>query len=143
MGIHDVARTVGRIALGGTLLFTGISHLTVAREEFQAQVPSWMPVDPDLVVLVSGVAEIGLGAALVALPRRKVPVGWLTGAFFVAIFPGNVAQYVEGKDGFGLDTDRARLIRLFFQPVLVAWALWSTGAWRAWRQGPERGDPAP
>lgn len=143
MGIHDVVRTVGRIALGGTLLFTGISHLTVAREEFQAQVPSWMPVDPDVVVLGSGVAEIGLGAALVALPRWKVPVGWLTGAFFVAIFPGNVAQYVEGKDGFGLDTDRARLIRLFFQPVLVAWALWSTGAWRAWRQGPERGDPAP
>lgn len=138
MGIHDVVRTVGRIALGGTLLFTGISHLTVAREEFQAQVPSWMPVDPDVVVLGSGVAEIGLGAALVALPRWKVPVGWLTGAFFVAIFPGNVAQYVEGKDGFGLDTDRARLIRLFFQPVLVAWALWSTGAWKSWRQSRRR-----
>lgn len=135
MSIGSILRTTGRIALGGTLLFTGISHLTLAREEFQAQVPSWFPADPDLVVLASGVAEIGLGAALVALPRWKVPVGWATGAFFVAIFPGNIAQYVEGKDGFGLDTDQARLTRLFFQPVLVAWALWSTEAWKTWREG--------
>ncbi|OLT40176.1 hypothetical protein BJF86_05030 [Serinicoccus sp. CNJ-927] len=135
MSIGSIARTVGRLALGGTLIFTGVSHLTVAREEFQAQVPSWVPVDPDLVVVLSGVAEVGLGAALVALPRWKVPVGWATGAFFVAIFPGNIAQYVEGKDGFGLDTDQARLTRLFFQPVLVAWALWSTEAWKTWREG--------
>ncbi|WP_151526489.1 DoxX family protein [Serinicoccus kebangsaanensis] len=135
MGLADVLRTGGRLLLGGTLLFTGVSHLTVAREEFQAQVPSWVPLDPDLVVVLSGVAELGLGAALVALPRWKVPVGWATGAFFVAIFPGNIAQYVEGKDGFGLDTDQARLTRLFFQPVLVAWALWSTEAWKTWRQG--------
>ena len=138
MSIGSTVRTIGRLALGGTLLFTGVSHLTVAREEFQAQVPSWMPLDPDLVVLGSGIAEVGLGAALVALPRWKVPVGWATGAFFVAIFPGNIAQYVEGKDGFGLDTDQARLTRLFFQPVLVAWALWSTGAWKAWREGARR-----
>ncbi|WP_298889600.1 hypothetical protein [uncultured Serinicoccus sp.] len=130
MDLHRLARTTGRVLLGGTLLFTGVSHLTVARQEFQAQVPSWVPVDPDVVVVLSGVAEVGLGAALVALPRWRVPVGWATAAFFVAIFPGNIAQYVEGKDGFGLDTDRARLVRLFFQPVLVAWALWSTGAWR-------------
>ena len=135
MSIGSIARTVGRLALGGTLIFTGVSHLTVAREEFQAQVPSWVPVDPDLVVVLSGVAEVGLGSALVALPRWKVPVGWATGAFFVAIFPGNIAQYVEGKDGFGLDTDQARLTRLFFQPVLVAWALWSTEAWKTWREG--------
>ncbi|ANS80119.1 putative membrane protein [Serinicoccus hydrothermalis] len=134
MSFGSIARTVGRIALGGTLIFTGTSHLTVAREEFQAQVPSWVPLDPDLVVVLSGIAEVGLGAALVALPRWKVPVGWAAGAFFVAIFPGNIAQYVEGKDGFGLDTDQARLTRLFFQPVLVAWALWSTEAWKTWRE---------
>ena len=47
-------------------------------------------------------------------------------AFFVAIFPGNISQYVNGIDAFGLDTERARLVRLFFQPLLVAWALWAT-----------------
>ncbi len=104
------------------------------REEFQAQVPTWVPLDPDFVVVASGVVELGLGAALILAPARYRPaVGGVAAAFFVAIFPGNISQYVTGTDAFGLDSDRARLVRLFFQPVLVAWALWSTGAWRAWR----------
>lgn len=129
------ARTVGRVLLGGILAFAGTSHLTFAREEFQAQVPSWFPVGTDAVVVGSGVVEIALGTALVAAPRRYRPwVGAAAAAFFVAIFPGNVAQYVERKDGFGLDTDAKRLARLPFQAVLVAWSLWSTGARRAWRE---------
>ncbi|WP_024285310.1 hypothetical protein [Cellulomonas sp. KRMCY2] len=128
------ARTVGRIALGGFLAFTGTAHLTVSRHEFQAQVPSWIPLDPDVVVLGSGVVEIALGAALLATPRRhRWLVGWVVAAFFVGVFPGNVSQYLTGTDGFGLDTDAARAIRLAFQPLLVLWALWSTGGWRAWR----------
>ena len=133
------ARTIGRVLLGGILAFAGTSHLTFAREEFQAQVPSWVPVGTDAVVVGSGVVEIALGAALVAAPRRFRPwVGAAAAAFFVAIFPGNVAQYVEQKDGFGLDTDAKRLARLPFQAVLVLWSLWSTGAWRAWRESRAR-----
>lgn len=124
----DRVRTAARWLLGGALVYAGVAHLTTAREEFQAQVPEWFPVDADLVVLVSGVAEIALGVSLLAWRSRRVEVGLATAAFFIAVFPGNVAQYVEGTDAFGLDSDRARLIRLFFQPVLVAWALWSTGA---------------
>lgn len=131
---RDWPRAVGRIALGLALAGAGTAHLTVARDEFQAQVPSWVPIDPDPVVLASGVVEVGLGVALLASRRYRPVVGWVTAAFFVAIFPGNVAQYVEAEDAFGLDTDRARFVRLFFQPVLVAWALWSTGAWRSWRR---------
>jgi uncharacterized membrane protein len=120
--------------LGGALGFAGTSHLTFSRDEFQAQVPDWFPIDHDLVVVASGLVEILLGAALLSGRRRHL-VGWIVAAFFVVILPGNVAQYLEGTDGFGLDTERKRFIRLFFQPVLVAWALWSTGAWRAWRDG--------
>jgi len=134
-----VVRTLGRLALGGALLATGIGHLTTLRQEFQAQVPPWLPLDPDLVVVASGVAELGLGAALVVSPRALRPaVGWTTAAFFVAIFPGNVSQYLTGTDAFGLNSDTARPGRLFFQPVLIAWALWSTGAWAACRR---RGTP--
>lgn len=122
-----------RWLLGGALLFAGIGHLTAQRAEFQAQVPSWFPVDADLVVVVSGIVEILLGAALIALPKRRVLVGTVVAAFFVIIFPGNIAQWIEGTDAFGLDTDTARFARLFFQPVLVAWALWCTGAWQTWR----------
>lgn len=125
----DRLRTPGRWALGAALLVAGIGHLTTQREEFQAQVPSWFPVDADTVVLASGVVEILFGGALLS-GRRRVAVGWMVAAFFVVIFPGNIAQFVEGKDGFGLDTDTKRAVRLLFQPVLVAWALWSTGAWR-------------
>lgn len=126
-------QTVARWLLGAAMLTTGTGHLTTQRQEFQAQVPTWLPLDKDFVVLASGVVELGFGAALLALPRQRVTVGWLLAAFFVLIFPGNVSQYVSRQDAFGLNTDRARLIRLFFQPVLVAWALWSTGAWSAWR----------
>lgn len=127
-------RTVARLALAGVLLFAGASHLTFAREEFQAQVPSWIPLDADLVVIGSGIVELTLGGSLLlARGRRRIQVGWIVAAFFVAIFPGNVAQYLEQKDGFGLDTDAKRLARLPFQAVLVTGALWSTGAWRAWR----------
>ena len=125
-----VPRTIGRVALGAALLFAGISHLTVAREEFQAQVPPWLPLKPDTVVVLSGIVEISLGGALIALGPLRIPIGFIVAAFFVAIFPGNIAQYVEARDGFGLDTDAKRLARLPFQVVLVLWALWSTGAWR-------------
>jgi uncharacterized membrane protein len=134
MTLHRLADPL-RWLLGAALLFAGIGHLTAQRAEFQAQVPSWFPVDADLVVVVSGIVEILLGVALIALPRHRVIVGTIVAAFFVVIFPGNIAQWLEGTDAFGLDSDTARFVRLFFQPVLVSWALASTGAWRAWRNG--------
>ena len=117
-----------RVALGIALGYAGVTHLTSSRLEFQAQVPNWVPFSADCVVLASGVVEIVLGLALVFLVKYQVQVGWVVAAFFVAIFPGNISQYVNGIDAFGLDTDRARLVRLFFQPLLVLWALWATRA---------------
>jgi uncharacterized membrane protein len=123
-------RTILRWALGGVLVVAGTGHLTAQREEFQAQVPDWMPIDPDAVVLASGVVEIVLGLALLIVRRQRTAVGLVVAGFFVVIFPGNIAQFVEGTDAFGLDTAAKRFVRLFFQPVLVLWALWSTGASR-------------
>lgn len=135
--IDHVSRfqTPFRLLLGALLLSAGAVHLTVARAEFQAQVPRWVPLPTDLVVIGSGLVELTLGGALVALPRYRTAVGWLVAAFFVAVFPGNIAQYLNRVDAFGLNSDLARALRLPFQPVLVAWALWSTGAWQAWRRG--------
>lgn len=130
---RSIVRAVFRILLGVMLLLAGFSHLTFNREAFLAQVPTWLPLSGDFVVVASGVVEMVLGLALVALPRHRVFVGWIVAAFFVAIFPGNISQLVTHTDSFGLNTDTDRAIRLVFQPVLVLWALWSTGAWRAWR----------
>jgi uncharacterized membrane protein len=124
-----------RWLLGGVLVVAGVGHLTAQRTEFRAQVPDWFPIDENVVVIASGLVEIALGVALIALPRHRVVVGTVVAAFFVVIFPGNVAQWVEGVDAFGLDTDAKRFARLFFQPVLVIWALGATGAWRAMRAG--------
>ncbi|MFB9994962.1 DoxX family membrane protein [Deinococcus oregonensis] len=127
-----------RLLLGGALLLAGTGHLTTQRQAFQAQVPTWLPLDPDFVVVASGVVELSLGVALVTLPRYRVSIGAAAAAFFVAVFPGNLSQYLTQTDAFGLNTDQARLIRLFFQPLLVAWALWSTGAWARWRASRRR-----
>jgi len=128
----SLPRTIARLLLGLVLVFAGTGHLTFARQSFQAQVPPWLPLDPDVVVLASGVVEIALGLALLLLRRRRVLVGIVVAAFFVAVFPGNVSQLVTRTPAFGLETDAARAIRLVFQPLLVLWALWSTGALAAW-----------
>ena len=123
-----VAKTIARILLAGFLIFAGISHLTFGREDFRAQVPVWLPLDADFVVLASGAVEIVLGLAIASTSKWMPQIGLIVAAFFVAVFAGNINQYVQGIDAFGLNTDEARLIRLFFQPVLVAWALWSSNA---------------
>ncbi|TQI70517.1 putative membrane protein [Gramella sp. Hel_I_59] len=127
-------QNIFRILLSVFMIYAGFSHLSFNRVDFQAQVPDWVPMSKDLVVILSGILEMILGLALLFWKNQRVKVGWFLAIFFVLIFPGNIAQYVDGKDAFGvLDSDRARLIRLFFQPVLIAWVLWSTGAWTAWR----------
>ena len=123
-----IAQLLARVALGAALVFAGIGHMTFLRQEFQAQVPVWLPLDPDFVVLASGAVEITLGLGLLSAGRIAAYFGLATALFFIAIFPGNINQYVEGVDAFGLSTDQARLTRLFFQPLLVVWALWSTSA---------------
>jgi uncharacterized membrane protein len=123
-----VAKTIARMLLAAFLIFAGISHLTFGRADFRAQVPVWLPLDVDFVVLASGAVEILLGLALVSATKYLPQVGVVVSMFFVAIFAGNINQYVQGIDAFGLNTDEARLIRLFFQPLLVVWALWSASS---------------
>jgi len=128
-----ILRKLPQMVLGLALAYAGVGHLTTSRQEFQAQVPTLLKDYADFVVLSSGVVEIALGVGLIALWKYRVQIGWVVAAFFVAIFWGNISQYINGVDAFGLNSDRARFIRLLFQPLLVIWALGSTGAWRAWR----------
>jgi len=110
------------------MVLAAFAHLTFERETFRAQVPDWVPMGKDLVVILSGIVELALGVCLIFWAGERVMVGIALAIFYVLIFPGNIAQYVNHTSAFGLNTDRARLVRLFFQPVLILWALWSTGA---------------
>ena len=129
--VRQLLRRVPQIVLGSALAYAGIGHLTTNRTEFQAQVPTLFKDDADLVVLASGAVEIILGVGLIAFWKYRAQIGTLVALFFIAIFWGNISQYINKVDAFGLNNDRARFIRLLFQPLLVIWALWSTGAWQA------------
>lgn len=124
---EETIKNIARIALGAGLIAAGITHLTVARREFRAQVPDWVPLKKDDTVVYSGIAEIALGSALVCTNKKhQSTVGKIAAAFFTAVFPGNIAQYTHKRNAFGLDTDKKRFARLFFQPALIYWALKST-----------------
>jgi len=127
MKTTTLIQNIFRILLGAFLAFAGFSHLTFNRAEFLAQVPQWVPLNPDLVVILSGIVEISLGLSLIFFLKQKRNIGMLAAIFFVLVFPGNISQYINHVSAFGLNTDALRLARLFFQPVLVVWALWSTG----------------
>ncbi|RZK39320.1 MAG: DoxX family membrane protein [Pedobacter sp.] len=127
-GLQNIARVI----LGAFMFLAGLGHLTFQRLEFQAQVPTWIPISADLTVVLSGIVEISLGLALIFWRKKRIRTGILLAIFFVLVFPGNISQYTEQRDAFGLDTDSKRLARLFFQPVLILWALWSSGALQNW-----------
>ena len=116
-----------RVLLALILLLAGASHLTIARVTFQAQVPNWVPLSPDFVVVASGIVEILLGLALLFWVSKLRMVGWITAIYFLCIFPGNLAQYMNHRDAFGLNSDSARFVRLLFHPILIIWPLWCTG----------------
>ena len=127
-------QNIFRIIIAFAMIFAGISHLTFNRSDFTAQVPNWVPMSKDLVVVLSGIVEILLGLGLAFWKTQRVNFGWALAVFYILIFPGNIAQYINGTDAFGaLNSDKTRLIRLFFQPILIIWALWSAGSWKAWQ----------
>jgi uncharacterized membrane protein len=131
--VSSLPRSIARHVFGAFLIFTGIGHLSFARTALHAQVPPWLPLDTDFVVIASGAVEIALGASLVLLSRWRIPLGWIVAIVFILVFPGNISQFVTHANAFGLYSDLARGIRLLFQPLLVLWALWCTGAWAALR----------
>ena len=126
-------QNVFRVILGIAMLYIGIGHFTFSRIEFQAQVPTWLTSEEnliDFIILASGIIEIILGALMIWGGKLKVKTGIALAIFYILIFPGNINQYVNGIDAFNLNTDTKRLVRLFFQPLLLLWALWSTGGLR-------------
>ena len=136
-------RSIARVGLGAALIVAGLGHLTFSRVEFQAQVPDWIGIDKNAVVVLSGLVEIALGAALVVVRRCRSLLGLAVGLFFIAVFPGNISQFVDGHNAFGLNSNGARRTRLFFQPVLVAWAWWSTDAFSVFSLRPRSQRPDP
>ena len=139
----SISRTIACGLLALLLLAAGVSHLSSGRRGYRVVVPPWatrmLRLDADAIIIASGVVELMLGSALVVLPRERRRVGAAIAAFFVAVFPGNVHQWQTGRPAPLMRTDRARFIRLLLQPLLVAWALWSTPDSSAPHRRPQKG----
>ncbi len=69
-------QNIFRILLAIFMIYAGFSHLTFNRTDFQAQVPDWIPLSKDLVVLLSGIVEMGLGLALLFWKKQRATIGW-------------------------------------------------------------------
>lgn len=125
-----MSRTIARCILAVALGAVGVMHFVQTRG-FRVVVPDWATrvsgMDKETIVVASGAAEIALAAGLVALPSERRRIGWATAAFFAAVFPGNVHQWLTRRSTPGLHTDALRFGRLFLQPALMAWAIWATG----------------
>ncbi|MBX7180691.1 MAG: hypothetical protein K1X82_01165 [Bacteroidia bacterium] len=125
LSISLFVKNLARLILACFILFAGIGHLSFFRQEFQAEVPTWLPFDKDWVVLVSGWMELFIGFGMLFLPKLRPYFGIGLAIFLILVFPGNINQYYYDINAFGLDTESKRLIRLLFQPILIYWALWS------------------
>ena len=93
-------RHAAQYGLGIAFVVAGVSHL-VNTTPFEQHLPEWVPAATAIVV-VSGIAEIVLGFALVAARRSAPVVGIAAAVFLVSVFPANVYVAVAGVDVDGL-----------------------------------------
>ena len=124
----EAIRAAARYILAAFMIYAGTGHF-IDTESFLAQVPPFMPA-AEFIVYASGVVEIFLGLGLILSKKYRQEFGIALAIFYIVIFPGNISQFLTGTPAFGLDSDVARGVRLIFQPVLIAWAIWSTNSWK-------------
>jgi uncharacterized membrane protein len=117
-----------RRALAAFFTTTGVLHFVIPRS-YEAMMPPSLPAHREAVI-VSGIAEIAGGAAVLPPRTRRFARWWLLG-LLVAVFPANVHMALNPEQVRGLDLDRvprwALWARLPLQPLAMAWV------WRATR----------
>jgi len=117
-----------RAALAGFFGLAGAMHFVIPRS-YEAMIPPSLPRHREAVV-VSGIAEIAGGAAVLHPASRRLARWWLL-ALLLAVFPANVHMAVNPEQVRGLDLNRvprwALWARLPLQPLAMLWV------WRATR----------
>lgn len=126
--IRRATRTAGLLAvlLGGA----GVTHFARPRH-YDRIVPDALP--PRLTTVVSGVAELGIAAAL-AFPATRRASGWAAAALFAAVFPANVKMANDLLDS-PRSTRSMRLVSVLRLPLQAPLVLWAV---RVGRHAPKR-----
>jgi len=109
---------LGLIAMAAFYGAAGALHLAWP-EPFIRIIPAFLP-NPGLLVLLSGLAELTLAAALLPLRSRRLAAFGLI-LYCLAVFPANVNMALTDGLGMGWPT-WALWARLPFQGLLVWWA---------------------
>jgi uncharacterized membrane protein len=117
-------RDHARRGLAIAMAVAGVFHL-VQPDPFVQHLPDWV-AGREALVFLTGLAEIALGAALLGPRAWRSNAGRLLAAYLVAVFPANVYVAVAAVDVDGQPGGPYPWIRLPFQALFVAWALWST-----------------
>lgn len=126
-------RRISLWGLGLMFIVQGINHF-VSVDFFVRMMPAYLP-EPTLLVYLSGLAEVGLGA-LVLSPRTRRWAGWGLLALLVAVFPANLQMALHPEQWPELPA-LALYARLPFQLVFAYWVYASCLAGRP--RGPEEG----
>jgi uncharacterized membrane protein len=94
------------------------------RDGASAMMPPWIALHLEL-VLFTGAAEIAGGLGLL-IPRLRRLAGLMLAIYFVAVFPANIHNALNGLAVEGLpQAGWYYWARLLFQPLAVWWALFS------------------
>jgi uncharacterized membrane protein len=117
-------RQAARIGMAIAMVVAGITHL-VRPLPFLQHLPAWVPA-AELLIFVTGIAEVVLGLALLLPQPWRWRAGIVLAAYLVAVFPANVYVAVAGVDVDGQPDGIYAWLRLPLQVLFVAWALWST-----------------
>ena len=111
-----------RILFGFFFVVAGVTHFT-NQAFFTSIVPPYLPWPVALVVL-SGLAEIGLGGALL-VRRTSQWAAWGLIALLIAVFPANL-HMASHPELYPATSPTALLIRLPIQGLLIVLAYWFT-----------------
>src|SRR5829696_7311572 len=115
-------------ALAAFFAFAGAMHFAIPRS-YEAMMPPYLPAHREA-VLVSGLAEVAGGIAVLPRRTRRFARWWLLG-LLLAVFPANVHMALNPEQVRGLDLERiprwALWARLPLQPLAMLWV------WRATR----------
>lgn len=121
----SVAKRALLYLMAAFYVVAGVMHF-VRPEFYQAMMPPYLPWH-GMLILLSGIAEAGLGLALL-VPALRPYAAWGIIVLLIAIFPANIHIALNNVPLFGNPEGAGvwNWVRLPFQGVLALWAWWYT-----------------
>ena len=119
-----IIRQISKVIFALFFVAAGVNHF-VNPPFYESITPPYLPW-PCALVIISGIAEIVLGIALL-VPKWSRLAAWGLIALLIAVFPANIYMALN-PNLFPTIPVMALWIRLPVQGLLILWAYWYTRA---------------